>query len=75
MNLMLNDPSTQQPSTTRTVFFYGCLICMIKLALSGIDLKIFKAPVFGGSDFGMSIGALGGIYALDKHIGNQKKDE
>ena len=76
MSLMLKDPATQQPSTNRTVFLYGALICIAKLALSGVDLHFLKAPVFNGSDFGVAIAALGGIYSLDKHIGNiSRKDD
>lgn len=74
MNLMLNDPETKQPSTTRSVFWYGCLLCFVKFAASGLDLHAFKIPVFNGSDFAVAIVALGGIYGLDKHIGNIKKD-
>lgn len=68
MNLMMTDPETKQPSTTRSVFWYGCLICFIKFMCSGINFKVIQAPIFNGSDFAVAIGALGGIYALDKHI-------
>jgi hypothetical protein len=74
MNFMLKDPNSGQPSTTRTVFFIGCLVCISKLAFSGLITKLFQLPQFSGSDFGMAIGALGSIYALDKHVSslNQK---
>lgn len=66
---MLNGPDGT-PSSTRTVFLYGCLVCIGKLALSGVDLHIMKVPVFGGSDFGMAVAALGAIYSLDQHVKN-----
>lgn len=77
MNLMLNDPDSKGPSTTRSVFWYGCLICLGKLALSNVSILNFHIPAFGGSDFALAIGALGGIYALDKHVvsSNNKKEE
>lgn len=59
MSLMLKSPDGS-PSTTRTTFFLGCMVCIGKLALSGMDLHFLKVPVFGGSDFGMAIAALGG---------------
>lgn len=74
MSLMLLDPNSQQPSTTRSVFWYGCLICFLKFTLSGINLKFFQVPSFSGSDFAVAISALGGIYALDKHITGSRKD-
>lgn len=58
------------PSTNRTVFLYGSLVCIGKLALSGMNLKLFQIPVFSGSDFGMALAALGAVYSLDKHVGN-----
>lgn len=69
MNFILNGPDGQ-PSTTKTVFLYGCLVCIGKLALSGFSMKWITVPVFAGSDFGMAIAALGSIYALDKHVTN-----
>ena len=75
MNILLNDPETKLPSTTRTVFFYGCMVCICKLAFSNVSIYNFHFNAFNGSDFGMAIAALGGIYALDKHIGNVKKEQ
>ena len=69
MKLMLNAPDGT-PSTNRTVFFLGCLVCIGKLALSGMDMHFFKVPVFAGSDFAVAIAALGGVYSLDKHVSN-----
>lgn len=73
MTLMLQDKDGN-PSTTRSVFFYGCLVCIVKLALSGMNLKIIQMPVFSGSDFGMAIAALGGIYSLNKHVEGLQKE-
>jgi hypothetical protein len=67
-DFMLKDPASGGPSTTRTVFFYGCAICLGKLALSGLSLGPLNLGAFSGSDFGMAIAALGGIYALDKTV-------
>jgi hypothetical protein len=64
---MLNGPDGT-PSSTRTVFLYGCLVCIGKLAFSGLITKWVQIPQFAGSDFGMAIAALGGIYSLDKHL-------
>lgn len=75
MGLMMLDPNSNQPSTVRSVFWYGCLICLFKLITSGLDLGFIKVPVFNGSDFALAIGALGGIYSLDKHVGNMGKKE
>lgn len=75
MSLMMLDPGSQQPSTVRSVFWYGCLICLLKLMASGLDLGFMKVPVFNGSDFALAVGALGGIYSLDKHVTNGKKEE
>lgn len=74
MNIMLNDKDGN-PSATRTVFLYGCLICIAKLALSGMNFKWFQIPVFSGSDFGVAIASLGGIYSLSKHIENIKEEK
>lgn len=63
------------PSTTRSVFWYGCLICILKLFLSKIHLGNFQVPEFNGGDFGMAIVALGGIYSLDKHISNNNSKD
>jgi hypothetical protein len=75
---MLNGPDGT-PSSTRTVFLYGCLVCIGKLAFSGLITKWFQIPQFAGSDFGMAIAALGAVYSLDKHVVNMaaanKKDE
>lgn len=75
MDVMLKDPNSGTPSTARSIFFYGCIVCILKLALSKVNLGFMVVPEFAGSDFGMAIGALGGIYALDKHVTAGKKDE
>lgn len=58
------------PSTNRSVFFYGCVVCILKLVLSKMDLGFVKVPEFSGGDFGMAVAALGSIYSLDKHVNN-----
>lgn len=64
----LKDSSTGTPSTTRTVFFVGCCICLFKLLISGITIWGLGLGNFTGGDFALAIGALGGIYALDKTV-------
>lgn len=65
---LLPDPKNGGPSTTRSVFAYGCLLCGVKLALSGMSLFGLSFGVFTGGDCAMVLGALGGIYALDKTV-------
>lgn len=72
---MLLDPKSGKPSTARSIFWYGCIICLVKLALSKIEIQGFKIPEFTGSEFAVAIGALGSIYALDKHITKNKEDK
>lgn len=57
-----------EPSTTRSVFFYGCMICLTKLVLSGVAIGPLALGSFTGGDFALAIGALGGIYSLDKVV-------
>ena len=75
MNLLIKDKDGN-PSLTETIFFYGCLVCVGKLAFSGFDMSFIKVPLFGGSEFGMAIASLGGIYSLQNHVSNlAKKDK
>lgn len=64
MSLFLTDPSTKQPSVTLTVFVTGCLVATLKLLLSGIVIHGITMSPFSGGDYGMAIGALGGVYVL-----------
>lgn len=73
MNLMLKDENNN-PSTSRSIFWYGCLICLVKLTLSKVIIGNYHLPEFTGGDFAASLGALGGIRALDKHITNSGKE-
>jgi len=66
--ILLKDESTGLPSTTRSVFLYGCGICLLKLLLSGVALGPIQLGAFSGGDFALAIGALGGIYSLDKVV-------
>lgn len=68
LSKLLLDNGAGAPSTTRSVFFYGCLICLVKLLVSGVVVWGLSLGSFGGGDFALSIGALGGIYALDKTV-------
>ena len=71
MNLMMTNKEGN-PCTSRTIFWYGALICLVRLAFSGFDLGFIQIPVFSGTDFAVALGALGGIRTLDKHITNIK---
>lgn len=73
-SFLLKDPATGGPSTTRSVFFYGCAICLLKLLLSGVSVYGFGLGVFSGGDFALALGALGGIYALDKTVTKGKSN-
>lgn len=64
---LLKDPAGE-PSTTRSVFFYGSAICLFKLLLSGTVIGPIALDVFTGGDFALAIAALGGIYSLDKSV-------
>lgn len=71
-SFMMKDPASKGPSTTRTVFFYGCAICLGKLAIGGLSLGSLHLGAFSGGDFAASLGALGGIYALDKVVSKRE---
>lgn len=74
MSLILKD-NEGNPCPTTTVFIYGCVVCVIKLALSGSHIAGILIPSFGGSEFGIAIGALGGIYSLQNHVKNLGKEK
>lgn len=61
------------PSTTRTAFFVGFVVCLLKLVFSGLELGSIKLEPFTGSDFAMAIGALGAVYSLDKKVNDGSK--
>lgn len=75
MGIMLKDTKSDTPSTVRTVFWYGSIICVMKLFFSKMNLGFMSVPEFTGSDFALALGALGGVYSLDKHVTAGKKDE
>ena len=72
MDLMLKG-SSGESSTSKSVFWYGSLICLFKLLTSKVTLWGFIIPEFSGSEFAVALTALGGIRALDKHIVNRKE--
>lgn len=71
-SLLLSDPASGGPSTARTVFFYGACICLLKLLFSGLAIGPLTLGAFSGGDFAAAIAALGGIYALDKHVSQKE---
>lgn len=60
------------PSATRTAFFAGFIICLLKLVFSGFEVGSIKLDLFTGSDFAMAVGALGAVYSLDKKVNDGK---
>jgi len=54
------------PSATFTVFYVGSFVCLIKLMFAGLVIGSYKLGEFTGSDFGIALAALGGVYVLDK---------
>lgn len=61
--LYLTD-SNGKPSITTTAFFLGFIVICVKLLLSGIEYKGIKMSDFTGTDFGIAIASLGGVYVL-----------
>lgn len=70
--LIISNVKTGQPSYVLTAFIVGVAIVNIKLLLSGITIKEITSSTFTGVDYAASMGALGSIYSLNKHL--NKKD-
>ena len=62
----MNDPNSNKPSVTTTMFVIGFIVATIKLLISGLSIGGFKASDFTGVDYGAAIAALGGIYTIHK---------
>jgi hypothetical protein len=72
--MFLKDSSGKQ-SMTATLFLIGGLVCVAKLLFSGMVIFGFQVPVFSGSEFGVAIGALGGVYTLRRNFGSRKEED
>lgn len=57
-----------KPSITRTAFGIGFVVCLLKLAFSGLGVGSITIAPFTGGDFALAVGALGAIYSLDKKV-------
>ena len=65
--MWLKDPKTGKRSVTLTVFITTFLVCVTRLALSGVSFGSVVMPLFGGADFAACVGAAGAIYFGRKH--------
>jgi hypothetical protein len=73
-NFLLTDTSGKK-STTLTVFVLGALVIHIKFLFSTMVLFGHAFPSFGGSDYAIAMGAIGGIYVLRRNTDpNNKKN-
>lgn len=54
-------------SVTVTAFVVGFLVCLGKLAFSGMTIKGINLAQFSGMDFAAAVGALGAVYALRRN--------
>jgi hypothetical protein len=62
-NLLLTDTAGKK-SSTLTVFIIGAMVVNIKLLLSGVTIAGITFSEFTGAEYGMALGALGGIYVM-----------
>lgn len=70
--MWIKDPANNnEPSITATAFVTGFLVVLFKLIFSGVSvMNYFKLAEFTGSDFSMSVAALGALYVA--HVGVNK---
>lgn len=66
-NTFLLPDTSGNKSTTVTAFVLGFLVCLAKLAVSGMTIKGFTLAQFSGTDFAAAVGSLGAIYALRRN--------
>lgn len=52
------------------MFVLGFIVACVKLLFSGNEIISITMSNFAGSDFAVTVGALGGVYALRKHSDN-----
>ena len=70
---VFRDPDTNKSSVTITAFALGFVVATVKLFLSGNEFGGLRFGEFTGSDFGVVVAALGGIYTLRRHSDNLTK--
>ena len=58
-------------SVTTTAFIIGFVVLCAKLILSGVKIYGITFSAFTGSEFGIGIAALGGIYTLRQNSKDQ----
>jgi hypothetical protein len=66
-NFLLTDTQGKK-STTLTVFILGAIVVNLKLIFSGMIIGGVTLAEFTGSDYGVAMGALGGIYVLRRTV-------
>jgi hypothetical protein len=67
MDMFLKD-NNGKPSVTLTAFVVGFAVLCFKLLFSGIQItEHIKLDQFSGTEFGVAIAALGGVYTLRKN--------
>lgn len=49
-------------STTKKILVCGMAVALLKLLFSGMVIKGFVIPVFGGAEFGLVTASLAGLY-------------
>lgn len=59
--------------TPQSIFAIASIVVLIKFMFSGLTLFGQPIPVFNGSDFAMSMAAIGSIYSLSNHVDNLAK--
>ena len=70
MNIWIKDPATKQPSMHATAFWWGFLVALTKLILSGTKIGGTIMSTFSGYDFASTMGALGSILSLHHYVVN-----
>jgi len=72
--LLLTDTSGKK-SATLTAFVLGFMVVNLKLIFSGMSFGDFTLSAFTGSEYGIALGALGGIYILRRSTTKENNDE
>ena len=72
MRKFLLSDSSGKKSTTVTIFIIGSIVCIAKLAVSGLTIGSITLPEFSGAEFGMALAALGGVYVLRRSTSKEE---